>query len=126
MRKASPGGINSASSEMSQPARSKEDSKNKAAPAKGKGKKKGKTKSPKGGDEATTQPRKEKTGVQKAGESVAEQSGKQGTVTVPDPLTNPEAKGRGLIGSDQAAKGSGAKPTTTSRGECSEQEKPDS
>jgi hypothetical protein len=126
MREASPGEINSASGEMNQPAGNKENSKSKTVPAKGNGKKKGKTKSPKGGKEATTQPGKEKNGIQKAGESVASQAGKQGAVMAPDPLTNPEAKGRGLIGSSQTAKGPGARPTTTSRGECSGQEKPDS
>ncbi len=126
MREASPGGINSASGEMNQPAGKKENSKGKTAPAKSKGKKKGKKKSLKGGNEAATQPGREKTGVQKAGESVASQSGKQGAVTAPDPLPNPEAKGRGLIGSSHTVKGPGARPTTTSRGECSGQEKPDS
>jgi hypothetical protein len=126
MREASPGETNSASGGMNQPAGKKEDSRCKTAPAKGREKKKGKTKALKGGGEAATQPEKEKTGVQKAGESMASQSGKQGAITAPDPLTNPEAKGRGLIGSSQTVTGPGARPTMTSRGECSGQEKPDS
>ncbi len=50
----------------------------------------------------------------------------QGKATAPDPLINPEAKGRGLIGSGQAVTESRARSTTTSRGECSGQEKPGS
>jgi hypothetical protein len=126
MREASPGEPNSASSKMDQPAGEKEDARGKTVPAKGKGKKKGKKKALKGGSEAATRPEGEKTGAQKEGKSIVSRSGKQGKATPPDPLTNPEAKGRGLVGSSQTVTGPGTKPTTTSRGECSGQEKPDS
>jgi hypothetical protein len=46
--------------------------------------------------------------------------------TTPDPLISPEAKGRGLTDSDKAEARPEARPMTTSRGECSRQEKPDS
>jgi hypothetical protein len=126
MREASPGEPKSASSEMDQPAGKKEDTRGKTAPAKGKGKKKGKKKALKGGSEAATRPEGEKTSAQKEGESTVSWSGKQERTTPSDPLTNPEARGRGLVGCSQTVTGSGTRPTTTSRGECSGQKKPDS
>jgi hypothetical protein len=103
-----------------------EDPRGKTAPTKGKGRKKGKKKALKGSGEAATQPEGEKAGRKEDGESKASQNSKQGEATAPDPLTNPEAKGRGLIGSGQAVMESGARSTTTSRGEFSGQEKPGS
>jgi hypothetical protein len=126
MREASPEKPNPVSSEINQPAREKEDSRGKTAPTKGKGKKKGKKKALKGGDEAATRPEGEKTGAQKEGKSIVSQSGKQGEATPPDPLSNPEARGMGLVGISQTVTRPGTRPTTTSRGECSGQEKPDS
>jgi hypothetical protein len=126
MREASPGEPNPASSKTDQLAGSKEDSKSKTAPAKGKGKEKGKKKARKGGGVAATQPEGRKVGVQKEGESTASRTSKQGKLTAPDPLSNPEAKGRGLITDNRTVTESRSRSTTTSRGECSGQEKPDS
>jgi hypothetical protein len=98
----------------------KEDSKGKTAPTKSKEKKKNKKKAPKGGGAAT------KTGVQKKEEGTVGPTSKQGKQTAPDLLSNPEAKGRGLINDNRAVTESGSRSTTTSRGECSGQKKPDS
>jgi hypothetical protein len=117
---------NPASSKMNQPAGKGEGSKGKAASAKGKGKKKDKKKAPRGGSEATTQPEEKEAGAQKEGGRVADQYGKQTRSMPPDPLINPEAKGRGLAGRGQPETRPGARLTTTPRGECSGQEKPDS
>jgi hypothetical protein len=116
MREAPPGEPNPASSKMDQPAGDKEDSRGKTAPAKGKGKKKGKKKALKGDGEAATQPKGEKTGAQKEEESIASRTSKQGKPKAPDPLTNPEAKGRGLISNSRTVMESRSRPTTTSRG----------
>jgi hypothetical protein len=105
---------------------SKEDPKSKTAPAKGKGKKKGKKKVLKGDGVAATQPEGGKIGVQKEEESTVSLTSKQGKATAPDPLSNPEAKGRGLVNDNRTVTDSGSRSTTTSRGECSGQEKPDS
>jgi hypothetical protein len=117
---------NPASSKMNQPAGNEEDSKGKAASTKGKGKKKDKKKASGGGNGATTQPEEKEAGAQKGEGRPAGQSGKQTRVMPPDPLTNPEAKGRGLAGRGQPETRPGARLTTTSRVECSGQEKPDS
>jgi hypothetical protein len=117
---------NPASSKMNQLAGKEEGSKGKAATAKGKGKKKDKKKVPRGGSGATTQPEEKEAGAQKEDEHVAGRSGKQTRATPPDPLINPEAKGRGLAGRGQPETRPGARLTTTPRGECSGQEKPDS
>jgi hypothetical protein len=126
MREAPPGEPNPASSKMDQPAGKEEGSRGKTASAKSKGKKKDKKKASRGGSGAATQPEEKETGAQKEEESTASQSGKQMRTTPPDPLINPEAKGRGLAGSSQTETRPGARLTTTSRGECSGQEKPDS
>jgi hypothetical protein len=126
MREASPGEPNPASSKTDQLARDKEDSKSKVASAKGKGKKKGKKKALKGNRVAATQPEGGKTGVQKEEESTASRTSKQGKPTAPDTLCNPEAKGRGLISDNRTVAESRSRSTTTSRGECSGREKPDS
>jgi hypothetical protein len=117
---------NPASSKVSQPAGREEVSKGKAASSKGKGKKKDKKKTPRGGGGAATQPEEKEAGAQKEEGRVAGQSGKQTRAMPPDPLINPEAKGRGLAGRGQPETRPGARLTTTSRGECSGQEKPDS
>jgi hypothetical protein len=126
MREAPPEEPNPASSKTNQPAGTEEGSRGKTASARGKGKKKDKKKAPRGGNGAATRPEEKETDPQKKEESVAGQSGKQIRTTPPDPFTNPEAKGRGLAGRSQTETRPGARPTTTSRGECSGQEKPDS
>ncbi len=126
MREASPEESNPASNKVSQPARREGTSKGKAASTKGKGKKKDKKKTPRGEDGATTQPEKKEAGVQKEEGRVASQPGKQGRAAPPDPLINPEAKGGGLPDRGQLETRPGARLTTTSRGECSRQKKPDS
>ncbi len=126
MREAPPGKLNPASSKTDQLAGNKEDSKSKTALVKGKGKKKDKKKAPKGGGVAATQPEGRKIGVQKEEESTASRTSKQGKPTAPDPLSNPEAKGRGLVSDNRTVTEARSRSTTTSRGECSGQEKPDS
>jgi hypothetical protein len=119
MREALPGEPKPASSKTDQPAGEEEDPRSKTAPAKGKGKKKGRKKALKGGGEAATQPEGENTREQKEGESKVSRSSKQGKATAPDPLINPEAKGRGLVSNSQTMTEPGIRSTTTSRGECS-------
>jgi hypothetical protein len=109
-----------------QPAKKEETSKGKAASTKGKGKKKGKGKTPKGKDGATAQPEKKEASAWQEEGRVASQPGKQARAAPPDPLVNPEAKGRGLQCRGQLEARPEAKPTTTSRGECSGREKPGS
>jgi hypothetical protein len=115
-----------ANSEVSQPPREEGVSKGKAASTKGKKKKKDKKKTPRGGGGATARPEEKEAGAQRGEGSGACQPGKQTRATPPDPLVNPEAKGRGLPGRDQPETRPGTRPVTTSRGECSGQEKPDS
>ncbi len=105
------------SSGTDRPAERGEDPKGKSAPTKGKGKKKGKKKALKGSDEAATRPEGEKAGRKEGRESEASWASTQGKTTAPDPLVNPEAKGRGLIGSGQSVTDSGARSAMTSRGE---------
>jgi hypothetical protein len=103
-----------------------EEPKSKAAPTKGKGKKKGKKKVPRGSNGATTLSEGEKAEVKKDGKDKASQASEQGKATAPNPLANPEAKGRGLVDGGQTVKELEARSATTSRGECSGQKKPDS
>jgi hypothetical protein len=110
-------------SKAGQPAKKEETRKNKAASIKGK--KKGKGKTPKGGDGATAQPEKKETSAWKEEGRVGGQAGEQVWVAPPDPLVK-EAKGRGLQTCDQLEARPEARSTTTSRGECSGQEKPGS
>ncbi len=98
---------------------SKENTKDKTAPAKSKEKKKNKKKAFQGSKEAI------KIGVQKEEENKASLTSKQGKQAAPD-LSNPEAKGRGLVNGDRTETESRSRSTTTSRGECSGQKKPDS
>jgi hypothetical protein len=111
-------------SKAGKPAREEETRKNKVASIKGK--KKGKGKTPKGGDGATAQPEKKETSARKEEGRVESQPGKQERVAPPDPLVNPEAKGRGLQTRGQSEARPEARLATTSRGECSGQEKPGS
>jgi hypothetical protein len=126
MREAPHGGSNPAGSKLGQPAGKEEGSGGKTTSAKGKGKKKGKKKAPREGSEAATRPGEKGTGTQKEKEDIADRSGKQMRATPPNPLDNPEVKGRGMISSSKAETRPGARLMTTSRGECSGQEKPDS
>jgi hypothetical protein len=97
----------------------KEDSRDKPAPVKGKEKKKNKKKVPKGNKVAV------RNGAQKE-ESTASLTSKQEKQAAPDLLSNPEAKGRGVINDDRPETESMPRLKTTSRGECSGQKKPDS
>ncbi len=115
MRRASP-----ERPQADQPVGNKEDPKGKAAPAKGKDKKKNRKKALKGNKLAV------KGGTQKEEESTASLTRKQWKQAAPDLLSNPEAKGRGLIKDDQTEAESMPRSKTTSRGECSGQKKPDS
>ncbi len=76
-------------------------------------------------DGATAQPEKKEASVREKEERVTSQPGKQAREAPPDPLIDPEAKGGGLQGRGQPEVRPGARLTTTSRGECSGQEKPD-
>jgi hypothetical protein len=126
MRETPPGEPRATSSGTDRSVEREEDPRGKTAPTKGKWKKKGKKKVLKGSGEAAAQPEGEKAGGKEEGEGKASRASKQGKETAPDPLINPEAKGRGLTGSGQAVTELGARSTTTSRGECSGQEKPGS
>jgi hypothetical protein len=109
-----------------QPAKKEETSKGKTTTTKGKEKKKGKGKTPKGEDGATTQPEKREASARKEEGRVASQPDKQAWAAPPNPLVNPEAKGRGLQNRGQPEARPEARSTITSRGECSGQEKPGS
>ncbi len=127
MREAPLGESNPASNKAGQPAKKEGTSKGKTASTRGKGKKKNKGKTPREEDGATAQSEKKEASVQKEEGHVTSQPGKQAKATTPpDPLINPEAKGRGLQGRGQPEARPGAGLTMTSRGECSGQEKPDS
>jgi hypothetical protein len=64
--------------------------------------------------------------VQKEEENTASLTSKQGKQAALDLLSNPEAKGRGLINNDRTETEARPRSTTTSIGECSGQKKPDS
>jgi hypothetical protein len=93
--------------------RSKED-------PKGKEKKRNKKKALKGNKVAV------KSGAQEEGESTASLTSKQGKQAAPDLLSNPEAKGRGLVNDERTETESMPRSKKSSRGECSGQKKPDS
>ncbi len=111
-------------SEAGQPVKKGATRRNKAASSGGK--KKGNGKTPKGGNGATAQPEKEEANVQKEGGRVGGQPGEQARGMPPDPLSDPEAEGGKLQAWDQPEARPGVKSMTTSRGECSGQEKPGS
>jgi hypothetical protein len=111
-------------SEAGQPVKKGENRKNKVASIGGK--EKGNGKAPKGGNGATAQPENKEASARKEEGRVGGQPSKQARVAPPDPLVNPEAKGRGLQARDQPEARPEAKSMTTSRGECSGQEKPGS
>jgi hypothetical protein len=108
---------------VGQPARREGTSKGKTASNKSKGKKKDKGKTPRGEGGATAQPEKKEASVRKEEGRVTSQPGKQAGAASPDPLIDPETKGGGLQGRDQPEARPGARPKTTSRGECSRQDK---
>jgi hypothetical protein len=116
--------LTTVNSKAGQSAKKEETRKNKVASIKGK--KKGKGKTPKGGDGATAQPEKKETSAREEEGREGGQSEKQARVAPTDPLVNPEAKGRGLQTRDQPEARPETRSTTTSRGECSRQEKPGS
>jgi hypothetical protein len=115
MRKASP-----ERPKADQPLEGKEDLKGKAASTKGKDKKKGKKKALKGSRAV------EGDGAQGEGRSAAGLTSNQGKQVAPDPLSNPEAKGRGLVAGNREEEESVTRSKTTPRGECSGQKMPDS
>ncbi len=126
MREAPPGGSNPAGSKLAQPAGKEEGSGGKTTSAKGKGKKKGKKKAPIEGGGVATRLGEKGTGAQKEKEDTADRSGRQMRATPPDSRDNPEVKGRGVTNGSKVETRPGARLITTSRGECSGQEKPDS
>jgi hypothetical protein len=96
----------------------KGDRKSKAASTRGKDKKKDRKKAPKES--------KARASGQGAGKSAVGPAGHQGKPAVPDLLSNPEAKGRGLITGRQEEEEPAARSKTTPRVECSGQKMPDS
>ncbi len=113
MRKASPG-----KPKADQPTEAKEDLKSKAASTRGKDKKKGRKKALKES--------KAGAGVQGAGKSTADLTSNQGKQAAPDLLSNPEAKGRGLVTGNREEEEPATRSKMTPRGECSGQKTPDS
>jgi hypothetical protein len=126
MRETPLGEPSPASSRADQPVKDKKGSKGETALAKSKGKKKNKKKALTGDKAAVVQPDGGKSSEQREGGNTASRTSKQEKSTAPDPLNNPEAKGRGLIGGNQTVAKSRSESMTTSRGECSGQKKPDS
>jgi hypothetical protein len=114
------------SSEASQPAKDGKNPKGKTTPAKGKEKKKAKKEALKESRRETAQSEGGRTGAQKKKETSTGRVGEPRGAAAPDPLTNPEARNRGLISDDRPAEEPESRSTTTSRGECSGQKKPDS
>jgi hypothetical protein len=100
------------------PAEATEDQKSKTASARGKDKKKDRKKA--------HRESKAETGEQGAKRNAAGPAGHQGKLAAPDLLSNPEAKGRGLVASHQEGEEPAARPRKTPRGECSGQKTPDS
>jgi hypothetical protein len=104
--------------EADQPTEGKEDLKGKAASTRSKNKKKGRKKALKES--------KAEAGLQGAGKSAAGPISNQGKQAAPDLLSNPEAKGRGLVTGNREEEESATRLETTPRGECSGQKMPDS
>jgi hypothetical protein len=65
-------------------------------------------------------------GAQGKGRGAAGLTSNQGRQAAPDLLSNPEAKGRGLVAGDREKEESVTRSKTTPRGECSGQKMPDS
>ncbi len=102
------------------PTGGKEDLKGKAAPAKGKDKKKSKKKALKENKAVA------ESGAQGEEKSAAGLTSNQGKQAAPDLLSNPEAKGRGLVTGERAEEEPMTRSKMTSRGECSRQKMPES
>ncbi len=102
------------------PVGGKEDLRGKAAPTKGKEKKKSKKKALKESKAV------KENGAQGEGKAVAGLTSNQGKQAAPDLLSNPEAKGWGLVASNQVEQESMTRSQTTPRGECSGQKMLDS
>jgi hypothetical protein len=117
---------NAAVGEAGQQAKEKMTKKSGAASTSTKGKKKDKEKTSKKEKGAIAQLGKERTSTRKEEGRIEGQAGEQARTAPPDPLLNPEAKGRGLQTHGQPKTKPAAQSTTTSRGECSGQKKPDS
>jgi hypothetical protein len=105
-------------SKEDRPVEAKEDQKSKAASTKGKDKKKDRKKALKES--------KAGAGGQGAGRGAAGRAGNQGKPVVPDPLSNPEAKGRGLVTGSEEGEEPSTRSKSTPSGECSGQKIPDS
>jgi hypothetical protein len=99
-----------------QPMEAKEDLKSKAASTRGKDKKKDRKKALK---ESKTG-----AGVQGVMKSTADPTSNQGKQAAPDILSNPEAKGRGLVTGSREEEEPATRSKTTPRGECSGQKRP--
>jgi hypothetical protein len=65
-------------------------------------------------------------GAQEEGKNTAGLTSNQGKQAAPDLLSNPEAKGRGLVAGNREKEESVTRSKTTPRGECSGQKMPDS
>jgi hypothetical protein len=98
----------------------KEDSGGKPAPARGKNKKKNKKKTLKENEAVAG------GGARREEKSTAGPTNNQGKQAAPDPLSNPEAKGRGLINGERTEEEPMSRSKTTPRRECSGQKTPDS
>ncbi len=98
----------------------KEDSRGKTAPARGKDKEKNKKKALKENKAVA------ESGAQREEKSAAGLTNNQGKQAAPDLLSNPEAKGRGLVTGNQTEEEPMPRSKTTPRGECSGQKMPDS
>jgi hypothetical protein len=115
MRKASP-----ERPKADRPMEGREDLRGKAVPAEGKDKKKSKKKALKENKAVA------ESEVQRKEKSAAGPTSSQGKQAAPDLLSNPEAKGRGLVTGERAEEESTRRSKTTPRGECSGQKMPDS
>jgi hypothetical protein len=118
MRKASP-----ERPEAGRSVEGREGSKGKATSAKGKEMKKSKKKEKKTLKKSNAA---KEDGEQEGEKNAAGLASSPEKRTAPDPLSNPEAKGRGLIAGDREEEKPATSSQTTSRGECSGQKTPDS
>ncbi len=94
-----------------------------AAPTQGKEKKRNKKKEKKALKKGKAA---KEDGGQRGGKGAAGLPSNPEKQTAPDFLSNPEAKGRGLVAGDRVEGEPVTRTQTTSRGECSRQKMPDS
>jgi hypothetical protein len=106
----------------SQPAKNRDNPKSEAASAKGKEKKRNRKKERKALKKNKAE---ERAGGQEEKEGAMEQTSGLERQTAPDPVNNPEAKGRGLVDGNREKKEQVTGPQATSGGECSGQKMPD-